>query len=600
MWRAFGFRCKLTNSFLEYLDPDMPSSEVTGTLEPSEGPTSGGLSTAHANLGHRSRRNVSALALGALVLACSPRVGGGADGAGTTSLANDIGVTPVSRLNRTQYDNTVRDLLQTEQHPAADGFPTDELVLGFDTIASALRVQPEHIEKYLAASDALIGELLARPATDPARAQYFTCDLNAGAQCLSTVVRNFASVAWRRPVSDAELAPYVRAVQAQRTLDLGLSVALRAVLSSANFLYRWELDADPDDAQPHLLNGNEVATRLSYALWGTLPDAELRRAAGSGELGTPEGILVQTRRLLDSEAGVTPLVDSFGAQWLNVNQVNVVTPDATQFPLFDGELRAAMIGETKAFLRLFLHDDLPASQLFQADFTFVNARLAEHYGITGITGDAFQRVPAGSQRGGLLRLGAFLTSTSNPTRTSPVKRGYFVLDRLLCSAPPPPPPAVNLNIDQGSGLENLSVRQRLAQHEQKGSSCFSCHRVMDAIGIGLENYDGIGAYRQADAFGPIDAATELPAASGATTPFDGASELSNLLADDERTLPCIVKKLLTFTLGREIQAAQEPMKVSIAESTKAHGGGLRAAIEAIVVSDLFRKRRAATAAEIAP
>ena len=562
--------------------------------------------------------------LSALLLGCTAQAGGGnvdlnpmAGSAGTSTGGGsgagsaggsasggapvaDIGVPPVSRLNRTQYDNTVRDLLETKQHPAIDGFPADELVLGFDTIGSALRVQPEHVEKYLAASDTLISELLARPATDPVRTKYVSCDLSSGAACLATVVRNLASAAWRRPVTDAELAPYVAAVQAQPSVDLGLSVALRAVLTSANFLYRVELDPSPDDSKAHLLSGSELATRLSYALWGTMPDAELQKAAESGALSTPDGVLKQARRLLDTGAGISPLVDSFGAQWLNVNQLNVVTPDAKEYPKFDAALRTAMQDEAKAFVREFLQGKQPIAQLFNANFTYLNARLAEHYGIPGITGDTLQRVStAGTPRVGLLTLGSFLTATSNPNRTSPVKRGYFVLDRLLCAAPPPPPPDVNTNIDQGSGLENLSVRERLAAHEKKGAACFACHQTMDAIGLGLENFDGIGTYRTADAFGPIDATSSLPSA-GASVAFSGPAELATLLAGDERTLPCVVKKLMTFSLGRDITAAQDAMKVAIVDSTKQNGGNLRAAIEALVVSDIFRMRRAKAASEVTP
>lgn len=525
--------------------------------------------------------------------------GAGVGNAGGPSTASDIGAPPMGRLNRTQYDNTVRDLLQTAQRPAADGFPADELVLGFDTIASVLRVQPEHVEKYLAASELLVAELLARPATDPARAKYFTCDVSTGALCLGTVIRNLASAAWRRPATDAELAPYLAAAQAQPTPQLGLNVALRAVLTSVKFLYRLELDPNVESAEPHPVSGHELATRLSYAIWGTMPDAELRQAADSGALATPEGVLAQTRRLLDTGAGFTPLVDTFGAQWLNVNQVNAVTPDPTDFPGFDASLRASMIGEAKAFVREFLQGQHPVSQLLTADFAFVNGRLAQHYGIPGITGDAFQRVStAGTTRGGLLRLGSFLTATSNPNRTSPVKRGYYVLDRLLCSAPPPPPADVNLNIDQGSGLEKLSVRERLAAHGKKGAACIACHRSMDPIGLGLENYDAVGTYRSADAFGPIDASSSLPG-DPSPTAFNGPVELANLLANDQRMLPCVVQKLMTFTMGREIGPKQTPLKDAIAVTTQANGSNLRAAIETLVVSDIFRTRRAASAAEVA-
>lgn len=525
--------------------------------------------------------------------------GGGSGAGGSVSSTADIGFAPAGRLNRTHYNNTVRDLLGTSLRPA-DGFPADELVLGFDVIAGVLRVQPEHVEKYLAAGEELVAELMARPATDPVRQRYFACDVASGAACIGQVTKNLAQAAWRRPVTDAELAPYVQAATAQATAEAGISVALRAVLTSAKFLFRWELDPNPDDATAHLVNGYELATRLSYALWGTTPDAELLAAAANGSLQTPEGALAQTRRLLSTGASIGPLIESFAAQWLNVNQVGTVTPDAGLFPSFDAELRAAMMGETKELVRDFWQNDLPVSQLFSADFTYVNARLAQHYGIPGVTGAAFQRVPvAGSTRGGLLSLGSFLTATSNPTRTSPVKRGYFVLDRLLCSAPPPPPADVDLNIDTGTGFENLSVRERVAKHLEKGTTCFACHRIMDPIGLGLEHYDAIGTYRDADTFGPIDATGKLPSPNGEVA-FNGAKELATFLAADERTLPCVVTKLMTYGLGRELQNLQEPFKESVVTATKTNGGNFRAAIESLVQSDLFRMRRAAKVEEVKP
>jgi hypothetical protein len=513
--------------------------------------------------------------------------------------SGDIGFAPVGRLNRTQYDNTVRDLLGTTQQPA-QVFPSDELVLGFDAIASVQRVQPEHVEKYLAASDSLVTELLARAPTDPLRQRYVTCDVTAGAGCVGEVVKNLASAAWRRPVTEAEIAPYVSAAQAQASVAAGISVALRAVLTSAKFLFRWELDPNPEDAKPHALNGYEMATRLSYALRSTTPDAELSSAAADGRLATSDGVLAQARRLLDTEPGLVPFVNSFGAQWLNVNQVDAVTPNAQEFPSFDAELRASMIEETKQFLRELMSTNVPVSRLFDADFAYVNPRLAQHYGISPAPAQGWQRVAtAGTSRGGLLTLGSYLTATSNPTRTSPVKRGYFVLDRLLCSAPPPPPADVSLNIDEGSGLENLPVRQRVAKHEEKGSTCYACHQVMDAIGLGLENYDAIGTYRAADSFGPIDATGTLPSGD-AKVAFNGVRELSALLAKDPRTLPCVVKKLMTFSLGRELSSAQAPLEQAISTATLQNGGSLRAAIEAVVTSDIFRMRRAQAASEVAP
>jgi hypothetical protein len=526
---------------------------------------------------------------------------GGTGSGGTSSTEAPFGFSTMGRLNRTQYNNTVRDLLGTALTPA-DDFPADELVLGFDTIAGVLRVQPEHIQAYLSASYDLMAEFWARPATDPWRTRYVTCDIATGAACYTTVLRNFASAAWRRPATDEELAPYVALATGQADPTLGLSTAMRAVLTSAKFLFRIELDSNVEDATPHALGAYEVATRLSYALWSTMPDADLFSAAQSGALLQADGVLTQTRRLLDSGYGLTPLVDNFMAQWLNVNQVLAIVPDATLFPEFTDELRQDMIAETKLFAQEFLGSSLPVTSIFNADFTYLNQRLAQHYGVAGVTSPTHQRVAlTGTNRRGLLTLGSYLAATSNPTRTSPVKRGLYVLDRLLCEAPPPPPPGVDVNIDQGSGLENLSVRERLAEHQAKGAGCAGCHVLMDTIGLGLEKYDAVGKYRESDEFGPIDATGQLPSADGTTTtPFDGAQQLADMLATDPRTLTCAVEKLMTYTLGRQFGPDQDPLKQAIASAATASGGSLRAAIETLVVNDVFLKRRAALATEVTP
>ena len=513
----------------------------------------------------------------------------------------DIGFAPVGRLNRTQYNNTVHDLLGTALNPA-DNFPVDETTLGFDTISGVLQVQPEHLEKYLSASKDLIDELFARPATDPWRTRILTCDAaTGGATCQQQVVKAFATRAWRRPALDAELSPYLTLAAAQATPQEGLAIAMRAVLVSTRFLYRREADPSVDDTRPHRVTSYELASRLSYFLWGTMPDDGLFALADSGALLSDATLHAQIARMVSDPVRGPALVETFGAQWLNVNRMQAVTPDPMLFPLFNDSIRAAMMQETKYLLWDFVSNARPASQLLNADFTYVNGALASFYGIAGVTATAMQKVPvAGTHRsGGLLTQGSTLVGTSNPSRTSPVKRGLFVLDRLLCAAPPPPPATVNTNIDQGSGLENLSVRQRLAQHQQKGAACAGCHSVMDAIGLGEEHFDAVGRYRDNDGFGPVDATGVLPAAGGTgTTKFDGVDQLAQLLAADTRLVPCMVQKLLTFGLGRSFDNLD--LRDQIAAGAMAKGGTLPAAIEAVVTSDAFRSRRAAAVAEVMP
>lgn len=532
--------------------------------------------------------------------------GTAAGGSTTVETAYDVGFAPMTRLNRTQYNNTVSDLLGTALTPATR-FPADNLALGFDTIGAVLNVSPEHVEGYLAASRDLIAELMARPASDPIAQRYLPCDVAAGAECQLQVLRGFAEAAWRRPVLDTELTAYQGLIATQTVPRDGVALALRAILTSPRFIYRMELDPVPDPPPPpainatHTLSGYELASRLSYFLWSTMPDSDLLTAAAQGTLSDTTALLAQVDRMLADPTRSRQLIDNFGAQWLAVNRVLAVTPDPVMFPDFDEPLRLAMAEESKLFFGELLSSGQPLSTMFTADFKYVNARLAEHYGLPAVTGDTFQRVSTtGTARVGFLTQGAFLAGTSNPTRTSPVKRGLMVMDRILCAAPPPPPAGVDTNIDQGSGLENLSVRERLAQHQLKGDACASCHKVMDAVGLGLENYDAVGNYRTDDEFGPIDSSGALPSQEpgGGPVAFDGADALASILATDPRINACVVQQVMTYALGRKINPTDQAMKEAITNLMLQGGGSLRSAIEAVVTSEGFRNRRAALSTEV--
>jgi hypothetical protein len=511
----------------------------------------------------------------------------------------DIGAGSWGRLNRTFYNNTVRDLLGTQLTPATQ-FPADELALGFDTIGATLRVQPEHVERYLEATGALIDDLFARGAADPYYAAFVTCDPATGGECHTQILVNFATKAWRRPVDPSELAPYAGLVALEATPVDGIKAAMRGVLMSPNFMYRVERDPNPADPTPHPLGGYELASRLSYFLWGTMPDDTLFAAAGAGTLATAEGLEAELNRLLSDPARTRTLVDYFGSQWLNVFKVRGATPDLETYPSFDDPLREAMVTETQMVLWDFFASDTPLAGMLTTPTTWLNERLATHYGVPGVSGEAFQQVDASvGNRFGVLTHGSFLTGTSNPTNTSPVKRGKHVMERFLCTPPPPPPPDVDTNLEEGPGVENLSVRERLMQHQQKGAVCYSCHQVMDAIGLGLENYDGIGAYRTSDEYGAIDASASLPPPSGGDpVAFNGAAELSAILAQDPRLVTCAVDRLLTYSLGRDFTSARD-MKNVISTIARVNGGSVQDAIRAVVLSDTFRNRSAGTAAAAA-
>jgi hypothetical protein len=529
--------------------------------------------------------------------------GGTGTGTGTAGASGplDIGITTAIRLNNTQYNNTVHDLLGTSLTPASK-FPADETSLGFDTIGGTLLDQPERQQAYLAASSDLINELFARPATDATYKSLISCDYTTGAACQKTILAAFAAKAWRRPVVDAEIMPYTALAAGATTPKDGMIAAMRAVLMSANFLYRLEHDPDPNAtaAAPHRLNAYELATRLSYFVWASMPDATLTADAAAGTILQDAGLKTEIERMLNDPTHQRALANTFGAEWLDLGAVQSVTPDPTMFPAFNANIQAAMQEETERFILDYISNGKTIPQMLSADFTWVNSTLAAYYGLPAVTGTAYVRVPVASanRTGGLLTLGSFLTGVSNPTRTSPTKRGLYVLDRLLCSAPPPPPAGVNLSAIDTSN-SNMPIRQRLAAHQAVGAGCAACHATMDSIGLGLENFDAVGRYRTSDSFGTIDASGKLPGPTGGEVNFDGVSQLAPILAADPRFVPCVMRKMLTFSIGRDFSADT----ALVAQLTQLAGGGaanLRGALETVMMSDAFRSRRAALATEVMP
>jgi hypothetical protein len=502
----------------------------------------------------------------------------------------DPGRVTIRRLNRSEYNNTVRDLVGIDFHPAED-FPNDDTGYGFDNIGDVLSLSPLLLEKYMTAAEEIMEAVLTN---DVAKNRLFTMSPAGGNTnaCLEQIIGGFASRAFRRPTTAAEtkrLVNFAKDFLAKgESLENSVKLTCEAVLVSPNFLFRGELQPNPDNpAQSYPIDEFALAARLSYFLWSSMPDGELFALAGKGKLRRE--LPKQVRRML-KDAKSDALVHNFAGQWLQLRNLKTMAPDRQVFPTFDDELRAAMAMETELFFKNIVREDRSLMEFLTADYTFVNEPLARHYGLKQrVTGQEFQRVLLkGSGRAGVLTHASVLTVTSNPTRTSPVKRGKWVLENLLAQPPPPPPPNVP-PLSEGTGAAaSASLRERMEKHRQD-PLCASCHVQMDPIGFSLENFDGIGAWRDRDGTFPIDASGRLPGGDR----FSGAGGLSSLLASKrkEQFLRCMAEKMLTYALGRGLEYYDRCALETIVAQMEKQDCRFSALIEAVVNSVPFQKRR---------
>ena len=380
--------------------------------------------------------------------------------------------------------------------------------------------------------------------------------------CAAEILGTLARRAYRRPATDADvdlLLGFFDEGRADGGFDRGVEMALRRLLVSPEFLLRVERDPAGADG-PYRVSDLELASRLSFFLWSSLPDDELIEAASRGELRDPAVLEAQVRRMLADERSAS-LVTSFAAQWLYLRNLPAVSPDFIVFPDFDETLRRALRRETELFFESVVREDRSALDLITADYTFLNERLARHYGMPGVAGSHFRRVPLppGSPRGGLLGHGSILAVTGYATRTSPVVRGKWVLENLLGTPPPPPPPNVP-PLDEAKSAAALSMRERMEEH-RRNPACAACHALMDPVGLSLENFDAIGRWRTLTAgLAPIDASGGLPDG----TVFDGVAGLRQALLDrSDQFVRTLVDKLMTYALGprhRALRRARGPRR----------------------------------------
>ena len=443
----------------------------------------------------------------------------------------------------------------------------------------------------------IVGPFNPSKARPESYTKIFTCSQKTP-QCARTILSSLMERAYRRPVTQEEIASKLELVQlAQRegdSFDEGIRLALQAILSSPNFLFRLEASPRPraemqsapnvfarmqtpkagavaaPRVEEYPVSDVELASRLSYFLWASMPDAELMRVAKAGTLRQPAVLEAQVRRMMADPKGFN-LVENWAAQWLQLRNLGRTKPDPKRFPTVDDELLDAMRKETMMFVDAIIKEDRSLLDFIDAPFTFVNGPLARHYGIKGIDGEGFQRVTLdGEQRSGILTQGAILTVSSYPTRTSIPVRGKWVMENLLGTPPPPPPDAVPSLNETNIGVD-MSLRERLEQH-RRDPNCSPCHMLMDPLGFGLENYDAVGAWRTMDGKFPIEPSGTLPGGQS----FAGSKGLKEILkTKSDAFVNNVTEKMLTYSLGRGLERYDRPTVEAITRQVKASDTSFR-------------------------
>jgi len=477
----------------------------------------------------------------------------------------DPGRVTVRRLNRTEYDNVIRDLMLVDFKPAKD-FPADDSGHGFDNIGDVLSVSPLLLEKYLNAAEEVATRAIVLPkGNDPQELDeltsfqklYFKYPIKRHfrRRAAESFLRPFVRRAYRREITDLEISRLMMLVKRGSDqggkFEEGIRLAVMAVLVSPHFLFRWELDGGPDEPKAmRRLNEHELASRLSFFIWRSTPDDQLLGLAKKGDLRKQIDSEVK-RMLRDKRAD--GLVKDFTGQWLELRNLDVYKPDKNLFPTYTAELRNDMRGETELLYSHVLKNNLSIMELLSADYSFINERLASHYQIKNVQGPQFRLVSLkGVQRRGILGHGSILTITSDPNRTSVVKRGKYVLENILGSPPPPPPP--NAPSLEDAGGAGGSLRERMIQH-RSNAVCASCHKKMDPIGFALENFDAIGRFRLSDNGNKIDASGILDSGEK----FKNFRDLQRIITDEKTDLYIenLTKKMLVYALGRGLEFYDE-------------------------------------------
>jgi Protein of unknown function (DUF1592)/Protein of unknown function (DUF1588)/Protein of unknown function (DUF1595)/Protein of unknown function (DUF1587)/Protein of unknown function (DUF1585) len=521
--------------------------------------------------------------------------------AGTTGLAVDPGTVVIHRLNALEYDNTVNDLLGLSQASAQKSFIPDEKGSnGFDNEADAFTMTDDELQQYYNSADALGEQVFASPTLV---ANIVTCKPAAAtdATCLNTVINTFGARAYRRPLTTDEVTQFqtlaADAVTKGQDFNGSVKQIVKAMLMSMPFLYRIELDPVPTAFTVHKLSSYELASRLSYLMWSSMPDAALFKDAQSGALVNDATLTAQfTRMLADPKA--SNFVSSVAGQWFGGRDAGSHVVEATAFPAWTPAVRDAMVQEINLYFAEFVNGNLPWTQFMTAPMNFVNGPLAAFYGITSVpaTQTTFTKVMnADPNRVGFMGLAGFLAQTSFSYRTVPTYRGKWVLVNLLGEYIPPPPTGIQPLDPAGAATDSMTqeenVRVRLAAHRTL-ASCGACHNLMDPIGLGMENFDGIGKYRTKYGNGQaIDASGMLP--DGTT--FSGIPQLAAIMSsgaklDELKTYA--VQQVLTYATSRPLSATSTdaPYLAQIGQQWAQQNYSMKALIQDVILSDPFRSR----------
>jgi hypothetical protein len=416
-------------------------------------------------------------------------------------------------------------------------------------------------------------------------------DKGAGQACVERIVTNLAHHAYRRPVTKPEVAGLMKFValaksQGQST-EQGIQLALEAMLVSPEFLFRIERDPSPTDPdKTHRLSDSELATRLSYFLWSSMPDDELLTLAEAGKLHEPAVLDAQLKRMMADKKSAA-FAENFAGQWLEVRNLDAISPDPKKFPAWTPELKEELRTETRLFFQYVLAENRPVSDFVDARYTFLNEPLAKYYGIPGVKGPDFRKVDLTTdQRGGVLTQASVLAVSSYPNRTSPTIRGKYILNNLLGTPPPPPPPDVP-PLDDSKVGSDVSLRKQLEAH-RANAVCASCHAKMDVLGFGLENYDAIGRWRTVDGKFPIDVGGTMPDGKSFSTAAEMRAVLLGSMPEVSR---CLIDKIMTYALGRGMQPYDQRTLDGIQRTLAAGGYRFQTLIREVVASLPFQSRR---------